>query len=293
MAYKFATLFVFAALSMPALADDAPTAAQKAWEAASKVAQHGPLDVPLLEQAKLHVPPDMDFIPKAESNALMVSWGNGDNPELVGIIAPRSPDQNWVMTINYLSEGHVNDDDAKKWNADDLLSSIREGTNDGNGERIKQGFPAMEVLGWVEPPKYDSPAHKLVWSMKFQDKGADSKQPKTINYNTYALGRDGYFKLDLIADDQHIDGEKAYAHTVLAALDYNAGKKYEDFKVGSDHMAEYGIAALVGGAVAHKLGFLALASVFILKFIKIIGVAVVLGLGAVRRFFTRQKKNYV
>jgi uncharacterized membrane-anchored protein len=250
---KIAACTVLVGLATPAQADDAPTPSQKAWEAANKVAQHGPMNVALLDQAKLHLPSDMDFIPKAESEALMVSWGNGQSPELVGMIAPRSPDQGWVMTIDYMSEGHVNDEDAKKWNADDLLASIREGTTASNEERVKQGFPEMEILGWVEQPKYDSGLHKLIWSMKAQDKGATPDDPKNINYNTYALGRDGYFKLDLITDDKHIESEKAYAQTVLAALDYNVGKKYEDFKPGTDHVAEYGIAALIGGAVAHKL----------------------------------------
>ncbi len=272
------------------LADDATTPAQKAWIAAGKVALHGPVDVPFLDQAKMHLPSDMDFIPKAEAQAIMVAWGNGESPDLVGLITPRAPDQGWVMTIDYISEGHVNDKDAKQWNADDLLSSIKYGTAAANEDRVKQGFPEMEVLGWVEPPRYDSSLHKLIWSMKAQDKGAAVDLPKTINYNTYALGRDGYFKLDLLTDDKHIEGEKSYAQTVLAALDYNVGKKYADFNQGTDHLAEYGIAALVGGAVAHKLGFLALASVFILKFIKIIGVAVVVGLASVRRFFTRAKK---
>lgn len=272
-------------------ADDAATPAQKAWIEAGKVAMHGPLDVSLLDQAKIHLPSSMDFIPKAQAQALMVTWGNGESPELIGMITSRLPDQNWVMTVDYVSEGHVNDEDAKQWNPDDLLSSIKDGTSAGNVDRVKQGFPELEILGWVEPPKYDSKLHKLIWSMKAQDKGAAADDAKTINYNTYALGRDGYFKLDLLTDDKHIEGEKSYAQSVLAALDYNTGKKYDDFRQDTDHMAEYGIAALIGGAVAHKLGFLALASVFILKFIKIIGVAVVVGLGTIRRLFKRQPKD--
>ena len=274
-----------------AFADDAATPAQKAWIEAGKVAMHGPLDVSLLDQAKIHLPTSMDFIPKAQAQTLMMSWGNGESPELVGMITSRDPEQSWVMTVDYVSEGHVNDEDAKQWNADDLLSSIKDGTAAGNEDRVKQGFPALEILGWIEPPKYDSKLHKLIWSMKAQDKGAAPDVPKTVNYNTYALGRDGYFKLDLLTDEKHIEAEKSYAQTVLAALEYNTGKKYEDFRQDTDHMAEYGIAALIGGAVAHKLGFLALASVFILKFVKIIGVAVVLGLGAIRRFFKRAPKD--
>ncbi len=69
------TMLSALALTTPfSVADDAATAApsaQAAWDAASKVATSGPADVTLVDQAILHVPADMAYIPQKESNELL------------------------------------------------------------------------------------------------------------------------------------------------------------------------------------------------------------------------------
>ena len=62
------------------------------------------------------------------------------------------------------------------------------------------------------------PGHRLVWSLLAKDKDAPDSAEKGINYNTYALGRDGYFSLNLLSGSQRIAAEKAVAHELLAAL---------------------------------------------------------------------------
>lgn len=37
-------------------------------------------------------------------------------------------------------------------------------TRDANAERAKAGYPTVELVGWAEPPHYDSTAHKLYWA---------------------------------------------------------------------------------------------------------------------------------
>ena len=57
--------------------------------------------------------------------------------------------ENWFMTARFDPSGYIKDDDAKEWNADDLLKSIQEGTEAGNEERKQRGIPEMEIVGWV------------------------------------------------------------------------------------------------------------------------------------------------
>jgi uncharacterized membrane-anchored protein len=109
----------------------------------------------------------------------------------------------------------------------------------------------------------------------------------SVNYNTYALGRDGYVSLDLITSPDAVAEDKAAAKTLLAAIHYDRGKAYEDFNPKTDHIAEYGVAALIGGVALKKLGLLALGAAFALKFAKIIGLAAVAGIAGARRFFRR------
>ena len=78
------------------------------------------------------------------------------------------------------------------------------------------------------------------------------------------------------------------AQELLADLGYNAGKRYEDFNSSTDHIAEYGLAALVGGIAAKKLGLFAVIVAFGLKFAKVIAIgAVALGAGVIK-FFRRK-----
>ena len=181
------------------LADDQqPSAGEIAWQAAIKVAINGPSDMPLGDQAILHIPPAMAFIPKAEAANLMKAWGNSTGDQFYGLVVPPSNEDFWVMTVDHTAEGYVKDDDAKNWNADELLQSLKDGTEEQNKEREKMGIPALDIVGWIETPNYDASNHRLIWSLKAIDRGAAADAPATVNYNTYALGRDGYFQINLL-----------------------------------------------------------------------------------------------
>jgi uncharacterized membrane-anchored protein len=262
---------------------------QAAWEAAMKASVQGPSDVKLADQAVIHLPADMYFIPSAESDALMQAWGNSPNPSRQGLIMSKSENQPWTISITHTAEGYVKDDDAKTWNADELYNSIKEGNDVQNEERIKLGFPALDMVGWIQPPKYDSGKHQLVWSLKAKDRGTSDADPATVNYNTYALGRDGFFEVNLMTSDQTVEADKAAAHIVLAAVEYNQGKRYNDFVAGTDHIAEYGLGALVAGVAAKKLGFLAVIGVFLAKFAKVGLIAFFAGGAAIMKFFRRKR----
>jgi uncharacterized membrane-anchored protein len=290
------TLALLVASSSPGFAQDASAVMtdqqkQAIWDAANKAAIMGPSDVVLGEQAKLHLPDSMEFIPAKESADLMRMWGNGADPGLNGLVFSKSQEESWTISIRHTAEGYVKDDDAKTWNADELLQSLKDGTAQQNEERIKMGMPALDIVGWVQPPTYVAERHRLVWSLKAVDRGAAADQPSTVNYNTYALGKDGFFEVNLMTNDKSVEVDKAAAYKVVDAVDYNDGKKYSDFKPGVDHMAEYGLAALVAGVAAKKLGFLALAGVFVLKFIKVIGVGAVVAAAAVKKFFFGRKDD--
>jgi uncharacterized membrane-anchored protein len=295
-----AGVLLFALLvSLPAFAQAAPPseAARKAemvaaWDAASKAGTAGPGDIALLDQATLKIPADYFFVPKAEGARVLRALGNVVNDSTyVGLVVGTHQNDQWIVVIRYIKEGYIKDDEAKNWNADELLKSIKEGVEEGNKDRIARGFPEMQVIGWVEPPGYDAATHRLVWSLLAKDKDQPDNAQKSVNYNTYALGRDGYFSLNLLSASERIASEKAVAHKLLADLSYSAGKRYEDFSATTDRIAEYGILALVGGVAAKKLGLFALAIAFVLKFAKvfILG-AVVVGAG-VMKFFRRKPRG--
>src|SRR5262245_6926961 len=262
---------------------------RKAAADAQAAARTGPADVELTGQAVLRLPAGTLFVPQPQATALLNAMGNpGNDPRLQGMIFPDG-DAGWFMTVRYEASGYVKDDDAREWNADELLKSYREGTEASNAERVKLGVPAIEIIGWAEKPAYDAATHRLVWAMSSRDKGASAEAPRGVNYNTYALGREGYFSLNLVTGLNDLPQHKGAAHHVLQALEYKEGKRYADFNAKTDHVAEYGLAALVVGVAAKKLGFLALMVAFFAKFAKLIVLGLALLGAAVVKLLGRRK----
>jgi uncharacterized membrane-anchored protein len=196
---------------------------------------------------------------------------------------------NWIVVVRYIKDGYIKDDDAKNWNADELLQNLKEGNEQANRNRASRGFPEVEIIGWIKKPTYDAATHRLVWSLLSKDKDEPDSADKGVNYNTYALGRDGYFSLNLLTAASRVETDKAVARTLLGGLDYNPGRRYEDFNASTDHIAAYGIAALVGGIVAKKLGLFALGAAFVIKFAKVILIAVAAFFGGIFKLFGRKK----
>jgi uncharacterized membrane-anchored protein len=277
-----------------ALAEGEPMTeeAQKAiWSAAMKAVKAGPQDITLGDQATLHLDAQHVYVPKAEGAEIMRMWGNSVGPGFYGLVFPKDENQPWTITIDHTAEGYVKDDDARTWNADDLLQSLKDGTAIQNEERAKMGIPALNIIGWAQPPSYDGSKHQLVWSMKARSAGKAETEPATINFNTYALGREGYFEVDLLTTEETFATDKAEALKVVRAVDYNIGKRYSDYVEGTDLVAEYGLAALVGGAAAKKLGLFAVIGVFMAKFAKVFLAIGAVGLGGIYSWFKRRKNR--
>jgi uncharacterized membrane-anchored protein len=301
------TLLLGTSFGLPAMAQDAPAAtatpapaansaearekeANAAFIAAMDGGTKGPAAVGMLGQATLNLPAGFVFVPRDEANRLMRAYGNSaGGSNFAGLIMPADPAEPWFITADFEPSGYVKDEEAKNWDVDALLKNAQEGTEAGNEDRVARGFPKIKVDRWVEKPDYDAKEHRLVYSMLLTAYDAKPDQGGSVNYHTYALGREGYFALDLVTGPQSIEQYKDRARTVLASLDYDQGKRYEEFVAGTDHIAEYGIAALVGGLAAKKLGLLALGGLALAKFGKLIVIGAIAAMGGFAKFFGRKK----
>ncbi|MDB5813834.1 MAG: hypothetical protein JWM03_1308 [Rhodocyclales bacterium] len=273
-------------------AQSAPTSEiQSAREAARTALQTGPRDIPLADQAVLKLPAGYGFVPRTEGARMMAAMGNRAGDDFMGMIVSDKLDG--FVTVEYEKSGYIKDDDAKNWNADDLLKSLKEGTDEGNKDRAARGLPQIDIIGWVEKPAYEAATHRLVWSISTRDKAtggnAAPQDERGVNYNTYVLGREGYLSLDLVTDLSTIDAGRPKARELLAAVAFNKSKRYEDVDLNTDHIAEYGLAALVGGLAVKKLGLLAMAGVFLLKMWKLGAIALFGAGAAAKKWFGRDK----
>jgi uncharacterized membrane-anchored protein len=126
--------------------------------------------------------------------------------------------------------------------------------------------------------------------MRLRDQGAAADAEQSVNYNTYALGREGYLSLNLVTDLKDLPAHRAAAQQLLGAIRYNEGKRYADFDSRTDKVAEYGLAALVLGVGAKKLGLFAVAAAFLLKFAKVFLIGGIALLGVLGKFLKRGDK---
>lgn len=148
---------------------------------------------------------------------------------------------------------------------------MQQATNDENAARKEQGCRAMTLVGWAEKPRYDKATRKLYWAKELKSEG---ESESGLNYNVRVLGREGVLNLNAIAGMEQIALMKTEMRKVTAFTDFTPGNRYADFDGKTDKVAEYGIAALVAGGVAAKLGFFGKLFALLLVFKKLIFVGV-------------------
>ena len=121
--------------------------------------------------ATITLPEEFRFLDVEGAKRLLVdAWGNPERSAegVLGMMVPAdvSPLEpgGWGIVITYDNDGFVNDDDAARMDFDKLLGEMQAGAREVNEEREKEGQPAVDLVGWAEPPHYDAEAHKLYWA---------------------------------------------------------------------------------------------------------------------------------
>lgn len=237
--------------------------------------------------ATFNVPTNFNYLDASDSKTVLVKlWGNppAQVDDVLGLLMPANMtpvDSNaWAVTISYQNDGYVKDSDADKINYDDLLKRMQTDVRDENKARTDKGYPAMELVGWAAPPRYDAATHKLYWAKEFKIEGASEN---TLNYDIRILGRHGVLVLTAISDIDQLSEIENRTPQILSMVDFNQGNRYADFDPKVDKVATYGIAALIAGGVAAKLGLFKLIWVFILAAKKFI----IIGLAAIAAWFKK------
>jgi uncharacterized membrane-anchored protein len=147
---------------------------------------------------------------------------------------------------------------------------MKKGNDQANKIRRKKGWGTMEIEGWARKPFYDPTTNNLTWAIT----GADEQENRSVNHSVRVLGRGGAMKAGLVIDPENFNTAVLELDTLLTGFTYVEGQRYAEWREG-DHVAKYGLTALVAGtagAVAMKSGLLA-------KFWKLIVVGIV-GLAA-------------
>lgn len=238
--------------------------------------------------ASIKVPEGYLFADKTEARKIMEMMGNPPSDQEIGLIAPADDAKTWFVVFEYNEVGYVKDDDKDEIDADAILKSIREGTEEGNKERKEMGVDPIEIVGWFEKPHYDVNTHNLVWAIE-----GKSKQDGLVNYDVRLLGRRGYVSATLVTDPKALSADLPHVQSLLGGFTFNEGNRYAEWKSG-DKVAEYGLAALVAGgagAAALKLGLFAQLAKLLAKGWKLVVVGFAALTGWVKRLLGKKDEE--
>src|SRR5579859_3409152 len=138
----------------PAEADAKPADANAAADEAKQAPPHlvGPKHVELGNNTSADPPAGMWMFERAVAQDLL---RKADEPaENVAAIV-FNPEGSWHVQIEYADSGYIEDSDADKLDADELLDSYRQGTEEQNKIRKSHGTAELFIDGWSEKPRYE------------------------------------------------------------------------------------------------------------------------------------------
>lgn len=241
--------------------------------------------------ATLNLGPKFRYLDPAQTDRVLQAWGNPPDSQTLGMILPAGQpalgEETWAVILQYEEDGYVSDEGAEEIDYAKLLKEMKEGVASDNKERAKEGYEAIELIGWAEPPHYDKTAHKLYWAkdLKF------GSEDHTLNYNIRVLGRRGVLVLNAVSSLEQLPEIRSGVQALLPAVEFNEGHRYADFIPGKDKVAEYGIAALVAGSIAAKTGLFKALLAGILAFKKLILVGLVAAGAFFRKMFGKKDSD--
>ena len=243
----------------------------------------GPTQVRVGTTASFNVPASYVYLEQADTVRMMAVM---QNPPEAGETLFAPDDLRWFGVFEYRDTGHVPDDD--NIDASAVLNSIRAGTEEANKQRTANGWPPIQIVGWRYAPFYDPATKRLDWATDIRASGG-----QVVNYDTRILGRTGVTSATLIVDPLQLATSVAEFKTAISGYQYLPDQNYQAFRPG-DHVAEYGLAALITGgaaAVAAKTGLWKVILGALAAFWKLVLAGVVAVFAAIGKLFGKRSKS--
>ena len=130
----------------------------------------------------------------------------------------------------------------------------------------------------------------LHWAKQLEFSKDGSKE-ESLNYDVRILGRKGILSFNAVGTMVQLSDINAHIPEVIKIAKFVDGNRYADFNPSVDKVAAYTIGGLVAGSILTKTGFF----VLLLKYIKLILLAIFGGFAAFRKkiagWFTKKKRS--
>jgi len=274
-----AALLLAGSLAAPAQAQQNKPSSDIKWEVGPTVGKLG-------DVAEITIPDGYQFTGKDGALKVMEITQNPSSGKELGVLIPthKTNGHSWFVVFEYEATGYVKDEEKDKLDADAILKSLQEGTENANKIRAQKGWKAYHVTGWSQSPFYNPTTHNLTWSIRGKEEGDAGEN---VNYSVRLLGRRGTMSADLVLSPEIVGAAVPEFEKLLTGFQFSQGQKYSEFRAG-DKVAEYGLTALIAGGAAAA----AIKSGLFAKFWKLIVLGFVALMGAIKRFFAYIKRLF-
>ena len=207
----------------------------------------GPAVGQLTDVAQVEVPDDCRFTDAEGARLFLEASREVRSGRELGVLMCRvapGDDNAWFMLFTYNAVGRVRDDEKRSLDSKRLLAGLRRTNDSINDLRRRLGGQGADILGWSQPPVYDSLTHTLTWSTRLRDQGSDG--PEAVSHAVRVLGRDGGMNVDFAVDAPNDEAVSALADRILRGFSFLPGRRYADWRPG-DKESDYGLAMLIVG----------------------------------------------
>lgn len=235
--------------------------------------------------AEIVIPQGYRFTDGKGAKKMLEFYGNPPSDRYLGMLATENFQEHSII-FEFDDIGYVKDDEKNDLDADELLSTMKEGQEAANEQRKKMGLDELEIMGWAVPPRFNDQTKNLEWAIILKSKGDGTTN---INHNTRLLGRRGVMEVTLMCSPEELQGLLPGYQKILEGFSYTQGETYAEYKSG-DKIAEYGLTALVAGGGAYALAKSGLLGKLGLMFAKLGKAAILLVVGvfvAIKKLFSK------
>ncbi|MBR6981773.1 MAG: DUF2167 domain-containing protein [Prevotella sp.] len=247
----------------------------------------GDIDFPVCH-AHVTVPQGFVFMDIEQTKKLLVDyWGNPEDrmEDVIGSLVPASCEAFYQIAVAYIISyencGYIKDDDASSIDYDELMKQIQKASAEAN-----ESLPVeqrLTIKGWAVTPQYLKSSHTLIWA-----KTVGSVDGESVNYDMRILGKDGLVSLNAVADPTALDEIVSTGSMMMNSVTFDNGYAYSDFDPKRDRISDWTIGGLIAGGVLAKTGFFAKLGVLLVKFWKLIAVAVIAIGASIKKIFKKR-----
>ena len=208
----------------------------------------GPAVGQLLDVAQVDVPEDCRFTDAEGARQFQEATREPWSGHEVGVLACRfapNTDDAWFILFTYNPVGLIRDDAKRLLNPKKLLAELQRTNDSINGLRRRLGDEGANIVGWAQPPVYDSVTHTLSWSTRIRDLAAGGAD--AVSHAIRVLGRDGDMNIDFALYAVNDDVVSERAEQIARSFSFVPGHRYGDWRAG-DPVSSRGLPALIVGS---------------------------------------------